>query len=203
VCAKEFSPTAAATVKAAADVADDDMILDIGPRPPRPGRAVGVPAPSSGTARSACSNSTSSATAPRRWPGHRPSSGFSIAGGGDTLAAIAKYNIADKVGYISTGGGAFLEFLEGKTCRRSRSCCNARRHDRRRACCRARRPAFHPDSGVCSTTNDERVRERSGSSPPDRPCIGPGSCFYHQSQPEGIHVRAPKSSPPSAPPPAT
>jgi phosphoglycerate kinase len=43
------------------------------------------------------------------------SSGFSIAGGGDTLAAIAKYNIADKVGYISTGGGAFLEFLEGKT----------------------------------------------------------------------------------------
>jgi phosphoglycerate kinase len=43
------------------------------------------------------------------------SPGFSIAGGGDTLAAIAKYNIADKVGYISTGGGAFLEFLEGKT----------------------------------------------------------------------------------------
>ena len=41
--------------------------------------------------------------------------GFSIAGGGDTLAAIAKYNIANKVGYISTGGGAFLEFLEGKT----------------------------------------------------------------------------------------
>jgi phosphoglycerate kinase len=43
------------------------------------------------------------------------SKAFSIAGGGDTLAAIAKYNIADKVGYISTGGGAFLEFLEGKT----------------------------------------------------------------------------------------
>jgi phosphoglycerate kinase len=40
---------------------------------------------------------------------------FSIAGGGDTLAAIAKYDIADKIGYISTGGGAFLEFLEGKT----------------------------------------------------------------------------------------
>jgi phosphoglycerate kinase len=40
---------------------------------------------------------------------------FSIAGGGDTLAAIAKYSIADKIGYISTGGGAFLEFLEGKT----------------------------------------------------------------------------------------
>ncbi|HEU4376489.1 MAG TPA: phosphoglycerate kinase, partial [Telluria sp.] len=40
---------------------------------------------------------------------------FSIAGGGDTLAAIAKYNITDKIGYISTGGGAFLEFLEGKT----------------------------------------------------------------------------------------
>jgi phosphoglycerate kinase len=42
------------------------------------------------------------------------SKGFSIAGGGDTLAAIAKYDIADKVGYISTGGGAFLEFLEGR-----------------------------------------------------------------------------------------
>ena len=41
--------------------------------------------------------------------------GFSVAGGGDTLAAIAKYAIADKIGYISTGGGAFLEFLEGKT----------------------------------------------------------------------------------------
>jgi phosphoglycerate kinase len=43
------------------------------------------------------------------------SKGFSIAGGGDTLAAIAKYQITDKIGYISTGGGAFLEFLEGKT----------------------------------------------------------------------------------------
>ncbi|MEC3769472.1 phosphoglycerate kinase, partial [Cupriavidus sp. SS-3] len=43
------------------------------------------------------------------------SKAFSIAGGGDTLAAIAKYGIADRVGYISTGGGAFLEFLEGKT----------------------------------------------------------------------------------------
>ena len=42
------------------------------------------------------------------------SKGFSVAGGGDTLAAIAKYDIADKIGYISTGGGAFLEFLEGK-----------------------------------------------------------------------------------------
>ena len=43
------------------------------------------------------------------------SDGFSIAGGGDTLAAIAKYGVTDKIGYISTGGGAFLEFLEGKT----------------------------------------------------------------------------------------
>ena len=43
------------------------------------------------------------------------SEGFSIAGGGDTLAAIAKYDISDQIGYISTGGGAFLEFLEGKT----------------------------------------------------------------------------------------
>jgi phosphoglycerate kinase len=73
VCAKEFSPTAAATVKDVADVADDDMILDIGPktaallagRSPRP-------APSCGTARWACSNSTSSATAPRPWPWRLP-----------------------------------------------------------------------------------------------------------------------------------
>ena len=43
------------------------------------------------------------------------SGAFSIAGGGDTLAAVDKYNIADRISYISTGGGAFLEFLEGKT----------------------------------------------------------------------------------------
>ncbi|AXA92775.1 phosphoglycerate kinase [Massilia sp. YMA4] len=117
VCAKEFSPTAAATVKAVADVADDDMILDIGPE----------------TAKALAAQIAAAGTIVWNGPvgvfefdqfgnGTRTlalaiaeSKGFSIAGGGDTLAAIAKYAITDKIGYISTGGGAFLEFLEGKT----------------------------------------------------------------------------------------
>ena len=116
VCAKEFSPTAAATVKQVADVADDDMILDIGPE----------------TAKALAAQLLDAGTIVWNGPvgvfefdqfGHgtqtlamaiAASKGFSIAGGGDTLAAIAKYGITDKVGYISTGGGAFLEFLEGK-----------------------------------------------------------------------------------------
>ena len=117
VCAKAFSPDAEATVKEVADVADDDMILDIGPKTAAQlaeqiGQAgtivwngpVGVfefDQFAEGT--KTLANAIAS------------SKGFSIAGGGDTLAAIAKYNIADKIGYISTGGGAFLEFLEGKT----------------------------------------------------------------------------------------
>ena len=117
VCAKEFSPTAAATVKDVKDVADDDMILDIGPKTAaqlaeqiaRAGTIVwngpvGVfefDQFAEGTKTLAQAIAASKA--------------FSIAGGGDTLAAIAKYNIADQVGYISTGGGAFLQFLEGKT----------------------------------------------------------------------------------------
>ncbi|AEC20588.1 phosphoglycerate kinase [Pusillimonas sp. T7-7] len=117
VCAKEFSPTAAATVKPADQVADDDQVLDIGPDTAQQlagilkkagtivwNGPVGVfefDAFADGT------KVVSQAVA--------ESEGFSIAGGGDTLAAIAKYRIADKVGYISTGGGAFLEFLEGKT----------------------------------------------------------------------------------------
>jgi len=116
VCAKEFSATAAATVKAASEVADDDLILDIGPKTAamlaeRLGRAgtivwngpVGVfefDAFAKGT------EAVARAIA--------ASPGFSIAGGGDTLAAIAKFGITDRVGYISTGGGAFLEFLEGR-----------------------------------------------------------------------------------------
>lgn len=117
VCAKEFSATAAATVKDVKDVADDDMILDIGPH----------------TAAMLAAQLRDAGTIVWNGPvgvfefdqfGHgtktlaaaiAASSGFSIAGGGDTLAAIAKYDIADKVNYISTGGGAFLEFLEGKT----------------------------------------------------------------------------------------
>ncbi len=116
VCAKEFSATAAATVKKVADVDADDMILDIGPD----------------TARALAAQLLDAGTIVWNGPvgvfefdqfGHgtktlamaiAESRGFSIAGGGDTLAAIAKYDIADKVGYISTGGGAFLEFLEGQ-----------------------------------------------------------------------------------------
>jgi phosphoglycerate kinase len=117
VCAKEFSPTAAATVKDVADVADDDMILDIGPK----------------TAAMLAEQVAKAGTIVWNGPvgvfefdqfaeGTRTlamaiadSKGFSIAGGGDTLAAIAKYDIGERIGYISTGGGAFLEFLEGKT----------------------------------------------------------------------------------------
>jgi phosphoglycerate kinase len=117
VCAKEFSPTAAATVKDVADVADDDMILDIGPK----------------TAAMLAEQVAKAGTIVWNGPvgvfefdqfaegtktlamAIAKSQGFSIAGGGDTLAAIAKYDIGDQIGYISTGGGAFLEFLEGKT----------------------------------------------------------------------------------------
>ena len=77
------------------------------------------PAPSSGTARSACSSSTPFADGTHQIAlaiAEATANGaFSIAGGGDTLAAIARYGIADRISYISTGGGAFLEFLEGKT----------------------------------------------------------------------------------------
>lgn len=117
VCAKEFSATAVATIKDVKDVADDDMILDIGPK----------------TAAMLAQQLASAGTIVWNGPvgvfefdqfgaGTKTlalaiagSTAFSIAGGGDTLAAIAKYGITDKIGYISTGGGAFLEFLEGKT----------------------------------------------------------------------------------------
>ena len=117
VTAKTFSADAVATVKAAADVAADDLILDIGPETARRlaqqlqaagtivwNGPVGVfefDAFANGTATIARAIAESDA--------------FSIAGGGDTLAAIAKYGIERQVGYISTGGGAFLEVLEGKT----------------------------------------------------------------------------------------
>jgi len=117
VTAKEFKADAAASVKAATDVADDDLILDIGPKTAAMLAAqlkaagtivwngpVGVfefDAFAHGTEAIARAIAQSSA--------------FSIAGGGDTLAAIAKYGIEKDVGYISTGGGAFLEVLEGKT----------------------------------------------------------------------------------------
>ncbi len=117
VTAKAFSADAVATVKAATDVAADDLILDIGPKTAAllaeqlkaagtivwngPVGVFEFDAFSHGTETIARAIAASSA--------------FSIAGGGDTLAAIAKYGIEKDVGYISTGGGAFLEILEGKT----------------------------------------------------------------------------------------
>jgi phosphoglycerate kinase len=117
VVAKEFSASAAATVKDASDVAADDLILDIGPK------AAATLAAKLKTAGTIVWNgpvgvfefeafSHGTETLARAIA---DSAGFSIAGGGDTLAAIAKYGIGDKIGYISTGGGAFLEVLEGKT----------------------------------------------------------------------------------------
>jgi phosphoglycerate kinase len=117
VVAKTFAADAPATIKAATDVAEDDLILDIGPQTAARLAAqlreagtivwngpVGVfefDAFAHGTETIARAIAASAA--------------FSIAGGGDTLAAIAKYGIEKEVGYISTGGGAFLEVLEGKT----------------------------------------------------------------------------------------
>ncbi len=116
VCAKEFSETAEATLKKVNDVMDDDMIFDIGPDSAKDLAEVLKKAGTivwngpvgvfefdqfgDGTKAIAMAIAESDA--------------FSIAGGGDTLAAVDKYNIADRVSYISTGGGAFLEFLEGK-----------------------------------------------------------------------------------------
>ncbi|MDO8888040.1 MULTISPECIES: phosphoglycerate kinase [Comamonadaceae] len=117
VTAKAFSADAVATVKAATDVADDDLILDIGPETAaklaeqlmKAGTIVWN-GPVGVFEFAAFENGTKViAEAIAR------SSAFSIAGGGDTLAAIAKYGIENDVGYISTGGGAFLEVLEGKT----------------------------------------------------------------------------------------
>jgi phosphoglycerate kinase len=116
VCAKELSAGARAEVKPSANVAIDDLILDIGPQ----------------TARSLADALARAGTIVWNGPlgvfefdqfgegtktianAVAASEAFSIAGGGDTLAAIAKYGVADKISYISTGGGAFLEFLEGK-----------------------------------------------------------------------------------------
>jgi phosphoglycerate kinase len=117
VCAKEFSPTAPATVKDTADVAADDLILDIGPKTAqmlaaqlRDAGTIVWNGPVGVFEFDQFGNGTKTLAL-----AVAESNGFSIAGGGDTLAAIAKYQIADKVNYISTGGGAFLEFLEGKT----------------------------------------------------------------------------------------
>jgi phosphoglycerate kinase len=117
VTAKTFAADAVATVKAATDVAEDDLILDIGPvtaaklaEQLKKAGTIVWNGPVGVFEFAAFENGT-------KVIAHAiaESSAFSIAGGGDTLAAIAKYGIEKDVGYISTGGGAFLEVLEGKT----------------------------------------------------------------------------------------
>ncbi|MGV2862487.1 phosphoglycerate kinase [Achromobacter sp. AGC39] len=117
VCAKAFGADAEATVKAATDVAEDDMILDIGPQTAaqlaeilKKAGTIVWNGPVGVFEFDQFANGTEVVAR-----AIAESDGFSIAGGGDTLAAIAKYGIGEQVGYISTGGGAFLEFLEGKT----------------------------------------------------------------------------------------
>ncbi|SER20398.1 phosphoglycerate kinase [Giesbergeria anulus] len=116
VVAKTFAADAPATVKAATDVAEDDLILDIGPET---AAKLAAQLKAAGTIVwngpvgvfefDAFANGTQTIA-----QAIAESPAFSIAGGGDTLAAIAKYGIEQQVGYISTGGGAFLEVLEGK-----------------------------------------------------------------------------------------
>ncbi|WP_144370721.1 phosphoglycerate kinase [Vogesella urethralis] len=117
VCATEFAESATATLKAVADVGADDMILDIGPDS---AQALAAIVAKAGTV--VWNGPVGVFEFAQFAEGTRvlgqaiaDAEGFSIAGGGDTLAAIAKYELTDKISYISTGGGAFLEFLEGKT----------------------------------------------------------------------------------------
>lgn len=117
VCADHFSADAVAQTKQATDVQADDMILDVGPETAEQLAAIlrdagtivwnGPVGVFEFDAFAGGTRAVARAVA--------SSSGFSLAGGGDTVAAIAKFEIADDVDYISTGGGAFLEFLEGKT----------------------------------------------------------------------------------------
>lgn len=117
VCAKEFSATAKAETKDVKDIADDDLILDVGPRTAlkltmllKQAKTIVWNGPlgvfefeqfAGGTRALAQAIAGSSA--------------FSLAGGGETVAALAKFDVTDRIGYVSTAGGAFLEFLEGKT----------------------------------------------------------------------------------------
>ncbi|MEH6468780.1 MAG: phosphoglycerate kinase [Porticoccus sp.] len=116
VVGKEFSESAEATLKGVGEVADDDMIFDIGPTT---ARALAELLKSAGTI--IWNGPVGVFEFDQFGEGTRiiaeaiaASDAFSIAGGGDTLAAVDKYDIADKVSYISTGGGAFLEYVEGK-----------------------------------------------------------------------------------------
>ena len=117
VCATEFSPTATATTKPLAEVNADDLILDIG------AKSAAALAHTLETAGTIVWNGPVGVFEFDQFAGGTKtiaaaiaaSPAFSIAGGGDTIAAINKFGIADKMSYISTAGGAFLEFLEGKT----------------------------------------------------------------------------------------
>jgi len=116
VCGKEFAPNAKATLKDAKAVAADDMIFDIGPK------TMALFADALKSAGTIVWNGPVGVFEFDQFgdgtkylaQAIADSSAFSIAGGGDTLAAVAKYQVADRISYISTGGGAFLEFLEGK-----------------------------------------------------------------------------------------
>ena len=117
VCGKAFAADTPARAVAARDVADDDLILDIGPataaRYAQILRGAGTivwNGPVGVFEFDAFANGTRAVA-----QAVAASPGFSIAGGGDTLAAIAKFGVTERIGYISTGGGAFLEFLEGRT----------------------------------------------------------------------------------------
>ncbi len=116
VCARELSATAKAAIKPAAEIGDDDMILDIGPR-----TAAAFAKRLSGAATIVWNGPVGVYEFDQFGQGTKAiaqaiagSGAYSLAGGGETLAAIAKYGVADRISYISTGGGAFLEFLEGK-----------------------------------------------------------------------------------------
>ncbi|MCW8927660.1 MAG: phosphoglycerate kinase, partial [Gammaproteobacteria bacterium] len=117
VVGKEFSESAEATIKKVDEVADDDMIFDVGPE------TAGQYAEMLKNAGTIVWNGPVGVFEFDQFGGGTKamgmaiadSNGFSIAGGGDTIAAIQKYDIYDRVSYISTAGGAFLEFLEGKT----------------------------------------------------------------------------------------
>ncbi len=117
VCGKSFAADTPARAKAASDVEDDDLILDIGPATAtlyasilRGAGTIVWNGPVGVFEFDAFANGTRAVA-----EAVASSDAFSIAGGGDTLAAIAKYGVTGRIGYISTGGGAFLEFLEGKT----------------------------------------------------------------------------------------
>lgn len=117
VCAKEFSDTAEATVKEVDDIEADDLILDIGPETAAHYASILKSAKTivwNGPVGVFEINQFAHGTQTLAYA-IAGSDAFSIAGGGDTLAAIDKYGINDQISYTSTGGGAFLEFLEGKT----------------------------------------------------------------------------------------